>query len=188
VSRRAWTAADYAAALETARAQVRDACRRLGEPDLAARVEVVFNGRFTARMGDAHLDRRRIRISAPLWPRASEDQRRQTVLHELCHLVAHARFGRGIPPHGAQWRALMEVLGEPPARCHQVDRSGLRRATARHLARCACGQHALSAVRAGRLARGTAAYRCRRCDGLLRLDAAAAEEGPARHSPGWRSS
>ena len=171
---RALPAEARARALAQAQGWVAQACARLGVPAFAGEVALAFNGRFTARMGDAHLDRRLIRLSAPLWPRADEAQRRATVLHELCHLVAHARHGRRIRPHGAEWCALMQALGVDPERCHHVDRTGLRRARSRQVARCACRTHALGAVRADRLRRGTAIYRCRHCAAPLRLDGAPA--------------
>lgn len=167
----ALTPAERDRALVQARAWVARACARLGVPGFADEVAVAFNGRFTARMGDAHLERRLIRLSAPLWPRAGEHEHRRTVLHELCHLVAHARHGRRIRPHGPEWRALMETLGADASRCHYIDRTGLRRVRPRQLARCACRTHALGAVRAERLRRGTAIYRCRHCAAPLRLDA-----------------
>ena len=34
-----------------------------------------------------------IRLSIPLWPRASDQDRRETVIHEACHLIAFYKHG-----------------------------------------------------------------------------------------------
>jgi hypothetical protein len=68
-----------------------------------------------------------VRFSSPLWPRADVAERRNTVLHELAHVIAFARHGRKVKAHGREWKAIMRELGETPNRCHSVNRDGLRR-------------------------------------------------------------
>jgi SprT protein len=157
-------------ALTWAKGVVREACARLGEPALASRVRVEMNGRFTRRLGDARARPPTIRLSAPLWPRATEEERRATVVHELCHVVAEMRHGKGVASHGAQWQALMLALGERPVRTHDVDRSGLARRMRRVPAACACADrvHRLSALRVGRMRRGWR-YECRACGHALHV-------------------
>jgi SprT protein len=71
------------------RSWIRFACERNGVPELAQVIVVVWNSRFTRRLGDAAYNsttfRARVRLSVPLWPRASEVDRRETVIHEACH-------------------------------------------------------------------------------------------------------
>ena len=75
------------------REQIAAACRACGVPELAERIRVVWRC-FTARMGDARWDRLRsvglIRLSVPLWPRASDEEWCETVIHEACHVIADA--------------------------------------------------------------------------------------------------
>ena len=71
---------------------IRFACERNGVPELAQVILVEWSLRFTRRMGDATYSPinygARIRLSIPLWPRASEEDRRETVIHEACHVIA----------------------------------------------------------------------------------------------------
>ena len=66
------------------------------EEDLEILVE--WNNRFKSRMGDALYLRSgvgRIRLSTFLWPRATHEQRRITVIHEVCHLICRHLYGPG---------------------------------------------------------------------------------------------
>src|SRR5713101_9090328 len=122
-------------------------------------------------MGDAKWvrakDRGVIRLSVPLWPKASLEERTETVVHETCHIIAEFRFGPG-QGHGPNWRALMRACGYTKARrCHEVDRDAIagRRQRARRVYRVACGCPkgvALGQVQFRRFRAGTQ-YHCRRC-------------------------
>jgi SprT protein len=146
------------------------ACRACGVPELLGKIRVVWNGRFISRMGDARWDPVRgglIRLSRPLWPKASAEERRETVVHEACHVIADYRYG-GKQGHGPRWRKMMARCGYPAAeRCHSVDNEAIRRRRERRrvevLARCGCAEGViLGPVQARRL-RGGAVYHCRRC-------------------------
>jgi len=97
----------------------------------------------------------------------------ETVPHEVAHLIAFARYGSRIRPHGSEWRAVMEYLGAEPRRCHRYD---VDRAASRRLQEfdyhCGCRNHRLSSIRHNRVLAGYT-YLCRRCSGPLR---------PGRHS------
>ena len=96
-------------------------------------ITVEWNPRFTRRMGDATYNqfsyKARIRLSLPLWPRASEQDRRDTVIHEAAHIIVRYqnpdRFF--LADHGPEWRQAMRNCGVKPLRTHSVDRSGLAR-------------------------------------------------------------
>jgi SprT protein len=150
---------------------IEGACRACGAPELVGRVRVAWNGRFTARMGDARWDRACgvgiVRLSKPLWPKASDEERRETVIHEACHVIADYRFG-GKQGHGPRWRQMMALCGYPrPRRCHVVNYDAIQERRERRRvevrARCACpGGVMLGPVQARRLKRG-AVYHCRCC-------------------------
>ena len=99
--------------------------------ELAQVIVVEWNQRFTRRMGDASYNpftyRARIRLSIPLWPRASEQERRETVIHETCHCIVKYKHGPFVSDHGEEWRQAMRACGVEPLRTHNVDRSGLVR-------------------------------------------------------------
>lgn len=118
----------------------------VGREDLLDVIIVEWNSRFTRRMGDATyhasaLSRSeppkvaRVRFSTPLWAVAPKEEQRNTVAHEVAHLVvfhewyldnAPKRFGelpgRGRKPshHGYEWKSMMYRMGETPSRCHNV--------------------------------------------------------------------
>lgn len=84
-------------------------------------VNVVSAPRKTSTMGTAHHKTLTIKLSASaLWRRASPEKRRNTVVHELAHLVNRWTHGKKVKPHGREWRQIMSAMGEDPKRCHTV--------------------------------------------------------------------
>jgi len=120
---------------------IRFACKRNSVPELAQIIVVEWNPRFTCRLGDAIYSpstyRARIRLSSTLWPRASEKERRETVVHETCHIVVGYKHGYVAYPHGAEWREKMRNCGLKPLRTHRIDRTGLARRQRRFIL-CDC--------------------------------------------------
>jgi len=108
----------------------------------------------------------RVRFSIPLWSRATPKERYETVVHEICHIVAnHEAALKGTTTssaHGWEWKNLMRKCGVKPERCHNVDRTGLKRTGNRVSASCGCGAHNVTPYVAGRIAAG-ATYTCRKC-------------------------
>ena len=163
--------------------------RRLGREDLLPVLWIDWRTRFTSRMGDAlyaSADQRvrrsserfrdpetgtiaRIRFSVPLWQRASEEERYNTVVHEVCHLVtAHEAHLAGRPEpqaHGAEWKATMRRAGVTPKRCHNVSTKGLGKK--KIPAHCKCGEHYLTPLVAGKILCLQAVYTCRKCHGQV---------------------
>ena len=131
---------------------------------------VEFNNRFTRRMGDASARKNhewrptlQIRLSRPLWARASEEERRETVIHEACHIIDYIINGE-MCGHGRLWKRLMWKCGIRAERCHEVDRSGLARKRAKVAASCMCGAISeIGAIRAKKIREQNAVYRCRKC-------------------------
>lgn len=148
------------------RALIRHACKANGCEDFADVIRWHWNGRFTRRMGDANPRTNVIRLSRPLFPRASPEEQRETVIHEACHLISIHKHGAKGTGHGRLWKLCMMLAGGKGDRCHKVDRTGLKRTRRSQSvpARCGCGTiTSLTPHRAARLRNGTAIYRCRRC-------------------------
>jgi SprT protein len=107
------------------------ACECNEVPELAQTIIVEWNARFTRRLGDAMYNpytfRARVRLSLPLWPRASERDRRETVIHEVSHVIVKYLYGPFVADHGAEWKEAMRNCGIEPLRTHSVDRTGLVR-------------------------------------------------------------
>lgn len=150
-------------------------CAVCDTPELVGKVRIVWNSRFISRMGDARWSltqgRGLIRLSRPLWPKASEEERMETVIHEACHIIADYKFGsRQI--HGPRWQQMMRLCGyENPRRCHRVDLETIRARRQDHRIRAACGCAAgvtVGPVQARKIRTGTV-YRCRSCNEPVRL-------------------
>jgi len=136
-----------------------DTCYQLDAGALISKLSWDWNSRFTSRMGDASWPAAVIRLSSPLWPRASIRDRRETVIHELCHLVTGFKYGT-MDGHGPRWQSLMIDAGCRPARRHQVCNRGL---VHRVRAICDCQVHEITSRRAAMIERGDRVWVCRSC-------------------------
>lgn len=120
---------DFCKELEFAKSVVDDCFSQFGIQ--LSDIDIHFNSRFTRKMGDATYYRQRnqarIRLSAKIWPLATEDERFETIVHEAAHIIAFAKYGSEISPHGREWKGVMRKLGLKPERCHYVDISSLKR-------------------------------------------------------------
>lgn len=135
-----------------------------------------FNMRFTARLGDA--ERNHIRFSFPLWGLCSVEEREDTIIHEVCHVInwwqmlANKKIRKA---HGPEWKYLMILAGgNPNARydpkvvfADNYDKYlkivGGRKKT-QYSYNCQCGKHyTLSANIVGRMRNLTSKYNCRKC-------------------------
>ncbi|MNO84373.1 hypothetical protein D3C76_757130 [compost metagenome] len=97
----------------------------------------------------------------------TEDFLKQTVAHEVAHLIAHQLFGDRIQPHGEEWQLIMRGVYElPPNRCHTYDVK--RRSVTRYIYKCPCADSdfPFSAQRHGLVRQGRR-YLCRRCRNTL---------------------
>ncbi|WP_032621225.1 SprT family zinc-dependent metalloprotease, partial [Pseudomonas avellanae] len=111
----------------------------------------------------AHLHENLLRFNPQLYHENAEDFLRQTVPHEVAHLVAHQLFGGSIQPHGEEWQLIMRGVYElPPNRCHTY--AVQRRSVIRYIYRCPCpdSDFPFSSQRHGMVPKGRR-YLCRRC-------------------------
>lgn len=122
-----------------------------------------FSGRLTSCMGKVNHRSRVVTYSRPLWARASVKQRRETVIHEVAHAIVACHHGRepGVS-HGAAWKSQMRKMGvSSPARCHSVDRTGLKRQRSDTIAIRCCGrEHRVTMKRLRRIILGGAQCKC----------------------------
>lgn len=163
---------------------IRFACERNGVPELAQVVVVKWNPRFTYRLGDAIYNRTsmraRVRLSIPLWPRISEEERRETVIHEVCHCIVTYTHGFVPRPHGAAWKQAMRNCGVEPRRLHSIDRTGLsRRRRLFILNDCPNDMKCRITIRQFNLVRGTEMW-CKVCGLHLNQNSAIEEDRKAK--------
>ena len=92
------------------------------------------------------------------------EQLRDTVLHELAHLMVHLNHDHRCKPHGREWQDMMYLLGVSPEVCHrmhQPDVPVIPHNT--HHYRCACRDHYLKSGRHNKHICYGVQYRCREC-------------------------
>jgi len=154
----------------TIRLWIRETCEANKCPELAQGIIVKWNKRYTSCMGKA-LYRGQwdmtVSFSVPLWPRANQEERKQTVIHETCHIITRHHYGYQVKPHGREWKRAMMRAGVNPKRCHSVSTAGLKRKTKQYKYDCGCQVHTVGKVRHQRIQNGTI-YRCARCKCRLR--------------------
>ena len=122
--------------------------------------KLVYQQRGTSA-GTAWLQEYEIRLNPVLLAENQQAFIDEVVPHELAHLLVWKHFGR-VPPHGKEWKWMMEaVLGVPARRTHQFELSSIRTKTVP--SRCRCQLHQLTIRRHNRVVRGEATYRCVHC-------------------------
>lgn len=116
--------------------------------------------------GQAFVEEGRIRLNGKLLAEHGERFVKDTLPHELAHMVVYRLYGRRVRPHGREWQAVMELFGANPERCHQYEVQPARRVVG-YQYHCQCRVHQLSAVRHARVQRG-GRYVCLQCGESLR--------------------
>lgn len=113
--------------------------------------------------GTANLQNNSLRFNKQLLIENKQHFLKQTVPHEVAHLIAYQLFGIVIKPHGKEWRYIMQIVFQLPAeRCHhyKIDRKTKRY----YLYNCQCMTliHPLTARRHHLIAQGYQ-YICKYC-------------------------
>jgi predicted SprT family Zn-dependent metalloprotease len=105
-------------------------------PRLAERVTLHWHARLRTTAGLARLDCAMILLNPRLL--AFPEELTRTFLHELAHLVAHARHPRRlIDPHGPEWRQACRDLGlADEKRCHTLPLATPRRVERKYTYHC----------------------------------------------------
>ena len=140
----------------------------LGRSRMTCPTLLFVRGRLYA--GRAHYPDQRIEINEDLLERYPEPMLRETIAHELAHLITQRVHGRRARAHGPEWQQMMrDWFNVEPERTHHFDMTGIDvRRQQRFRYRCECQEHELTSVRHKRARRGTE-YRCVHCTGPLTL-------------------
>jgi SprT protein len=103
-----------------------------------------------------------LRFNPQLYRENSQHFLKQTVAHEVAHLIAHQLFGDRIQPHGEEWQLIMRGVYElPPDRCHTY--AVKRRQVTRYIYRCPCADSDFRFRRSAMAGAQGRRYLCRRC-------------------------
>lgn len=116
-----------------------------------------WNYRALRTAGKAFPVRREMQFSYKFFQRVDENEQRDTVVHEVCHLIAFKLYGdKG---HKEGWKHCMLVCGHKPERCHKYDFFEHRRKSAF----CACGEVKVGPIKYNWIASGKKTFFCSRC-------------------------
>lgn len=137
-----------------------EACTDNGMPELFGKIRWQFNAKFRSRAGDANCHKMFLRFSLPIWLKATEEQKQDTVKHETCHLVAWVKYGPHIKSHGVEWQQTMIKAGLEPKRTHSVP--VIKRSVDVQCTKCK-QVYKLGLIRARRMLSGKSNYLCRQC-------------------------
>jgi len=148
---------------------IEETCKTCGTTELSEKIFWQFKP-IACRLGQAtyyfKLKSGLLDFNSLLWERADEQTKYETVIHEVCHIIAPYRFGR-IKPHGIEWQFMMRLNKLEPKRCHSVDVSDIRKKR-RQQATCFCGPREISTIVFNKIKKGYS-YRCRKCNGPIVL-------------------
>lgn len=138
-----------------------------------ARIDYSLRGRCAGqakvvRNGDTFL-----RLNLQLLTENIEDFLRQTIPHEIAHLVVgwQNRNKRQRPrPHGQEWQAVMQdCFGLEPIRCHAYETTAARIVKRPFLYHCRCREHRLTSIMHNRIS-GRYQALCKTCRTPLKFE------------------
>lgn len=103
----------------------------LAEYNINNKVDVLFNARLTGCVGRAKYWHYRkvgsVEFSTQLWSRINDEERENTIIHEVAHIIAFIVYGK-VKPHGWEWQSIHRKLGSEPRRtCDNIDTAGITR-------------------------------------------------------------
>ena len=119
--------------------------------------------------GQAWLQKYQLRFNPVLLKENREHFLRQTVAHEVAHLLTYELFGPKAQAHGKEWQAIMtDVYALPADRCHTYNTQNSSRKPWLYQCRCEGKLVALSTIRHNRSRKGVV-YLCTSCKKPLKF-------------------
>lgn len=118
---------------------------------------------------------RQIRYNPWIFAKYYEENLTVTVPHEVAHYLVDCLYGlnrgglRGVRPHGAEWKAVMDAFGVDSSVTAKFDLVGIpSRQYQQFDYRCDCKTHQIGIRRHNKVLRGEANYLCRHCGDALK--------------------
>jgi predicted SprT family Zn-dependent metalloprotease len=137
------------------------ACHANNALSIRNKIKFKFCKSMTRSFGLAYTQSYFIKFSSPLWERASTKDKKQVVIHEVCHIIASHKHGNDIKDHGNEWATCMVKAGVKPDRCHTVDTTGLTKQYVKYAIACACAAVWTSHIKASQVKRKK--LKCNKC-------------------------
>lgn len=131
-------------------------------------INILWSSRYTTAFAKANIRRCTITFGTKTFTAMTPYQQRETVAHEVAHIVAFIKWGDASlrdSHHGWMWRAVMRDLGYANAKATlEIDAlaapakvRSIQRAVKRHVATCKCGEHLMTTGQAKKT------WICRKC-------------------------
>jgi len=141
---------------------IKEACAANELPMLHHKIVFEWSTTMTRAAGKAYYAQYRIRLSVPLWPKASRQEREETTKHEVCHIIAYHKVQE--IGHQYSWQRCMLNCGLEPEIYHHIPIEDKRKSM-----KCIdCGTiSSFGPVQLSKFMQGLD-YRCRRCGCSLR--------------------
>lgn len=134
------------------KAEVKELARQLINKHLPNSVWRFQFDRAKRRAGCCKYGKKLITLSEPLLPKMSDNEIRDTLLHEIAHALTPGE------QHSPEWKRVALSIGCNGERCHTLDTSG----DAKYKAECLNCQTKFHRYR--RPKHGLSAYRCGKCN------------------------
>lgn len=110
------------------------------------------------RAGVAYYHYNLIRLNNVLLIENKEAFINDTPGHEAAHLIARQVYGLFISSHGAEWKKVMQVIGQPAIRCHDFE------VKTNHIYSCKCDKKIyLTTYKHNAIQSGKRNYYCKYC-------------------------
>lgn len=118
--------------------------------------------------GQAWYSDNKLRLNPIALKNYRDDFIKQTVGHEVAHLIAFRKHGAYIKPHGLEWKNVMRLFRLPPNRCHTYDLPKARNVVRKLYSCNGCGaETGVTQYKHNRWMRGEISFRCKRCNGKV---------------------
>jgi len=127
-----------------------------------------FNGRLKTTLGRAWYKDSKVEFCFNLWDKASYEQRRSVIIHEVVHVLCFIKYQKNCG-HSNLWKSMMIQCDGDTSRCHDVDTSQQRRNHKCYIIKCRCRAHEITSNRFSRMKRGSK-YKCGVCGYGLNIE------------------
>lgn len=158
-------------------------CDEAGCPELAQFIRVEWNARFSRRIADCQYigsikdpcPRVKIRFSTKLWPSMSQEDREDTVLHEVAHAIDSYLNGNAYiraqdrSGHGRSWQRIAIKIGAKSERYADDEVAAFAKYARKmtyYQIPCLCRIHTISKHKLTKMRKGYG-YRCKFCHAPL---------------------
>lgn len=99
---------------------IKECCDKNRMPGLTETIKVQFSNRLVTTWGRAWSNK--IELSTLLWVSGSETDKKDTVIHETCHIIVKRKYGSEstIKSHGKEWQLCMKIAGLDPKATNSI--------------------------------------------------------------------